>query len=130
MMIQIKEPARYHIIESDLGPLISESRSTVYDVLEAQNKGLDLYEISISYNLTPLQVETALQYIEQHRVQLQIELDEILKIATERRHNANKVYTAIRKEIDAKPITPERARLEAIKAQILARQRMNADHFE
>ena len=130
MMIQTKDPARYYIIESDLGPLISESRSTVYDVLEAQNKGLDLYEISISYNLTPSQVETALQYIEQHRTRLQTELDEILRIAAERRHNANKVYAAIRKEIEAQPITPERARIEAIKAQILARHRVNADNSQ
>lgn len=128
MMIQLKDPARYYVIESNLGPLISESRSTVYDVLEAQNKGLDLYEISISYNLTPSQVETALHYIEQYRTRLQLELDEILRIAAERRQNANNVYAAIRKEIEAQPMTPERARLEAIKAQILARHRLHADH--
>ena len=39
------------IIESDLGPLISESRATVYDVMEAYDEGDDPSEIS---NLTLL----------------------------------------------------------------------------
>jgi hypothetical protein len=54
---------RYRIIESELGPLLSESRMTVYDVMEAYDSGLDKYQISLYYNLTPLQVQTALDYI-------------------------------------------------------------------
>jgi uncharacterized protein (DUF433 family) len=67
MTIQTKDPARYHIIESNLGPLISESRMTVYDVLEAQINGETLYEISMNRNLSPMQVQVAFEYIEQHR---------------------------------------------------------------
>jgi uncharacterized protein (DUF433 family) len=85
MTIQTKDPARYHIIESNLGPLISESRMTVYDVLEAQNNGETLYEISMNRNLSPMQVQVAFEYIEQHRERLQAELDEILRIAAERK---------------------------------------------
>ena len=127
MTIQLKDPTRYHIIESDLGPLISESRSTVYDVLEMQNKGYGLYEISEIFNLTPLQVETAFNYIEQHRERLQPELDEILKIAAERRRYYDGIYKEIQRKIDQQPLTPERAKLKAIIAQNRARREADAN---
>ena len=130
MTIQLKDPTRYHIIESDLGPLISESRSTVYDVLEMQNKGYGLYEISEIFNLTPLQVETALDYIDQHRERLQPQLDEILKIADERRRHYERIHEEIREKIAKQPMTEKRAKLLAIKAQILAEQKKNAASSE
>ena len=40
------ETPRYTIIESNIGPLISESRATVYDVMEALDSGHNIYQIS------------------------------------------------------------------------------------
>lgn len=119
---------RYQIIESPLGPLISESRSTVFDVLEMQNKGRDLYEISMILNLTPLQVETAFRYIDQHREQLQPQLDEILRIAAERRQYYEAIYAERQKIIDAQPMTPKRKKLKELIAKNRARREANANY--
>jgi len=108
---------RYKIIETEIGPLISESRSTVYDVLEAKNNGKTLYEISMDNNLTPLQVQAAFDYIEKHHDTLQTTLNEIIEVAEERQ----KHYMAIAAERQKRPVpmTPERvafyARLNQIK---------------
>ena len=124
---------RYQIIESDLGPLISESRSTVYDVLEMQNRGCDLYQISEIFNLTPLQVQTAFDYIEVHRERLQPELDEIIRIAEERKRYYYEVtLPKIQEEIAARPMTPQRAAFYALRDKHLAELRANenAANFE
>ena len=63
--------ARYTIIETDLGPLISESRVSVFDVMDAYDAGDSVYEIDLTFNLSPLQVETALDYIAEHRAALE-----------------------------------------------------------
>jgi uncharacterized protein (DUF433 family) len=126
-MIKTKDPARYHIIESELGPLISESRMTVYDVLEAQNDGQTLYEISMNRNLTPMQVQVAFDYIEQHRERLQAELDEILKKAAERKRYYDAIAEEAKQRISKLPMTPEREKLQKIIAQNRARRKANAD---
>ena len=130
MRIQTKDPTRYHIIESDLGPLISESRMTVYDVLEAQNHGQTLYEISMNRNLSPMQVQVAFNYIEQHRERLQVELDEILKIAVERKRYHDAIAEKIKQEIAQLPMTPQRAKLKELIAKNRARRKANANHSQ
>ena len=101
--------SRYQIIESGIGPLISESRTTVYDVLEAYDEGLSLYDICRTYNLRPLQLETALEYIEEHRERAQSGLAEILKKKAQRERHYNAIAAKIRKKIAQEPMTPERA---------------------
>lgn len=130
MITQTKEPTRYHIIESDLGPLISESRMTVYDVLEAQNSGQTLYEISMNRNLSPMQVQVAFEYIEQHRERLQAELEEILKVAAERKRYYDAIAEEIRQKIAQLPMTPQRAKLQELIAQNRARREVNANHTQ
>jgi len=129
-MLQTKDPTRYHIIESDLGPLISESRMTVYDVLEAQNDGQTLYEISMNRNLTPMQVQVAFDYIEQHRERLQAELDEILRKAAERKRYYDTVAEEAKRRIAELPMTPEREKLQKLIAQNRARRKADADHSQ
>ena len=130
MMIELKDPARYHIIESNVGPLISESRMTVYDVLEEQNYGVSLYEISMNRNLTPMQVQVAFDYIEQHRERLQAELDEILVIAAERKRHYDAVAEERRQEIAKLPMTPQRAKLHELIAKNRAQRESNANHSQ
>ncbi len=127
MTIQTKDPTRYHIIESNIGPLISESRMTVYDVLEAQNNGDTLYEISMERNLSPMQVQVAFDYIEQHRERLQAELDEILKIAAERKRHYDAIAEEMKQKIAQLPMTPERAKLQELIAKNRTRRKVNAD---
>lgn len=70
-------PRQYVILETEIGPRISDSRVMVYDVLDYLNEGFSVEEIAENCNLTFLQVETALDYIEQHRVVLEAELSQI-----------------------------------------------------
>ena len=85
----MKQP-RYTIVETDSGPMVPESRVSVYDVLELYREGDTIYEIGSTYNLSPLQVETAVAYIDKHRERLETELEEILvrKAARERHYRA------------------------------------------
>lgn len=107
---------RYQILETNVGPVISESRVTVFDVLEAQEIGQGLYEISMNYNLTPLQVETAFKYIAIHRERLLPILQEILAKAAEREAYYRAKQDKIRAEIDALPSDPVRQRLNELRA--------------
>jgi len=105
----------YKIIETDLGPLISHSRTSVYDVMLAQNEGQDFYQICVTYNLRPLQVQLALAYIEQNRAILEPELAEVV----EKKEKQERYYRAlakdIQKKIDQLPMTPKRAKFYALR---------------
>lgn len=103
---------------------------TVYDVLEAQNSGQTLYEISMNRNLSPMQVQVAFEYIEQHRERLQAELEEILKVAAERKRYYDAIAEEIRQKIAQLPITPQRAKLQELIAQNRARREANANHTQ
>lgn len=80
----------YTILETEIGPMISQSRTSVYDVLLSQQEGEDFNALCVIHNLRPLQVMVALEYIEEHRAQLEAELPELLakKAEHERYHRA------------------------------------------
>ena len=105
--------SRYTIIESDIGPLISESRATVYDVMQALDCGDGIYRIGRLYNLSPVQVETAIEYIEKHRERLEPELKEIL-IKKAERERYYRARAAELKKQRALPMTPKRKALQAL----------------
>lgn len=105
---------RYKIIESPIGPVISESRVTVYDVMEALECGDGTYMISKTYNISPLQVKTAIEYIETHRERLEPKLKEILKKAAEHERYHRARAAEIEKEIAKLPMTPKRVKLKAL----------------
>lgn len=96
----------YEILETEIGPMVSESRTSIYDILLSQQEGEGFYAICVIHNLDPLQVEVALAYIEEHREQLEAELPELLakKAENERYHRA---IAAERKKIPVK-MTPLR----------------------
>jgi len=68
---------QYRVIETEIGPRISDSRAMVYDVLDYQNQGKTRGEIALLLNLKLHQVDVALEYIGQHRAVLEAELVEI-----------------------------------------------------
>jgi hypothetical protein len=97
-MIHLKD--RYRIVETEMGLMINESRSSVLDVMEMAQRGLDMYEIAMVFNLTPLQVETALAYIADHRERLTPILARALEIKKEREAHYRAVQAEIQKKID------------------------------
>lgn len=98
------------ILETDLGPLISQSRSSVYDVMEAYDEGYTPSEISNIYNLSPFQVKVALAYIAEHRAQLEPELKEILIKKAERERYYRALEAEIRRQRPVE-LTPQRIAL-------------------
>lgn len=118
------------IIETNLGPMISESRASVYDVMEVYDQGVHPADIPKIYNLSPHQVKVALEYIEAHREQLEPELKEILIKKAEREKYHRALIAEVEKQRPVK-MTPERAKLQAlIKERRQAWGINDADHSE
>lgn len=105
----------YKVLETEIGPMISESRTSVYDVLLSQQEGDDFFAICVIHNLKLLQVQVALEYIEEHRAQLEAELPELLakKAENERYHRA--LVAERDKLIGELPMTPKRAAFYALR---------------
>lgn len=105
---------RYQIVETDDGLQISESRVLLFDVMEAYDEGDSIYEISDIFNLTPLQVKTAIDYIEHHRVALEPELARAVQLRKEREAYYHQLAAEHRKNRPPLPMTPERAAIYAL----------------
>lgn len=118
------------ILETELGPMISNSRVSIYDVMEAYDEGFPSWEINKIYNLSPHQVKVALAYIEEHRPQLESELEEILIHKAERERYYRELEAEIRKKRPVE-MTPRRAALHKLIEE--SRQRWgldDADHSQ
>jgi len=105
---------RYQIIETDDGLQISESRVLLFDVMEAHDEGDSIYEISDTFNLTPLQVQTAVDYIERHRATLEPALARAIQWRKEREEYYHNLAAEHRKNRPPLPMTPERAAIYAL----------------
>jgi len=112
----------YSVIETGIGPVISDSRTTVYDVMQVYDEGFSFYDICRTYNLKPLQMEAALSYIQEHRQTLETKLAEILikKAEYERYHRA--IEAEAWKRIAQLPMTPERAKFYAKREELRHRR--------
>lgn len=105
----------YRVIDTDNGPMISDSRTTIYDVLLSQQEGDDFFAICVIHNLKPLQVEVALEYIEENREQLEAELPRLLEIKAENERYHRAIAAEKQKIIDQLPMTPRRAAFYALR---------------
>lgn len=105
---------RYQIVETDDGLQISESRVLLFDVMEAYDEGDSIYEISDTFNLTPLQVETAVDYIERHRATLGPEFVRALQRRKEREEYYHNLAAEHRKNRPPLPMSLERAAIYAL----------------
>ena len=110
---------RYEILETSLGPMISESRVSVYDVMEMYDEGMSPYDICWIFNLRPLQYETAVGYINQHRERLAPELKKLMLKKAERERHDRQVAAELQKKIDQEPITPQKAAFYAMRDKVL-----------
>jgi uncharacterized protein (DUF433 family) len=96
------------IVESEVGPMISHSRVSVYDVMEAYSEGYNPSEICDIYNLSPHQVDVALAYIEQNRSRLEPKLKEIQAKLVEREQYHRALVAEREKQFPPREMTPER----------------------
>lgn len=123
---------RYQIIETDSGLRISESRVMLFDVMEAHNVGDSIYEIAQTFNLTPLQVMIAVDYIETHRAALEPEFAKAIQARDEMEAYYRKQNEEVWARIAKAPMTPERAAFYALreKNRREAEERARADHSQ
>lgn len=105
----------YTILETEIGPMISQSRTSVYDVLITQNEGEDFDSICVIHNLRPMQVEVALAYIEKHRAELEAKLPQLLAKKAEQERYHRTISTEREKIIRDLPLTAERAEFYALR---------------
>lgn len=123
---------RYQIIETDSGLRISESRVMLFDVMEAHDAGDSIYEIAQTFNLTPLQVMTAVDYIETHRAALEPEFAKAIQARDEMEAYYRKQNEEVWARIAQAPMTPERAAFYALREknrrEIMENER--ADHSQ
>ncbi|HRW11040.1 MAG TPA: hypothetical protein P5121_38325 [Caldilineaceae bacterium] len=105
----------YKVIDTEMGLMISESRTSIYDVLLTQLEGEDFDSICVIHNLRPLQVQVALEYIDKHRAELEADLPALLakKAEYERHHRA--IAAEREKAIGQLPMTPQRAAFYALR---------------
>lgn len=126
-MSELPNPLRYTIIETVIGPLISESRVSVFDVMEAHDAGDSIYEIALTFNLSPMQVETALAYISQRRHELEPQLAEIKRALVTREAYYRGQAKQIDRYVATLPMTAERAALHSLRERAENDYRIDAD---
>jgi uncharacterized protein (DUF433 family) len=121
---------RYQILETDSGLQISESRVMLFDVMEAYDAGDSIYQISQTFNLSPLQVQIAVDYIETHRAALEPEFAKAILMRGEREKYHRQLAEERWAKIAQLPMTPERAAIYALldKYRVAATSDANAVH--
>lgn len=119
---------RYQILETDLGPMISESRSSVYDVMEMEAKGYDAAEIATIFNLTVVQVAVAQDYIKANREWLTPLLQVLLEQKQEREAYHRTIQATVQEEIIQLPLTPKRQVFYELLARNRSRRENTDDH--
>jgi uncharacterized protein (DUF433 family) len=80
------------IVESSRGPSVAGRRTTVYVILEHLKGGLDKEFIKEHLSLSDEQLDAALDYIEQHRDEVEREYMEIVRLSEENRAYYETLY--------------------------------------
>lgn len=101
----------YSVVETEIGPMGGESRTTVYDVLLSLKEGEGFYALCMIHNLKPAQVHATLDYIEAHRAQLEAKLPELLAKKAENERYHRTIAEEREKLIAQLPMTPKRKAL-------------------
>ena len=110
------------IIRTDRGLTISGTRITLYDVMDYVTEQYPRKFIRAMLDLTDEQVDSALAYIDAHRVEVEAEYQLVLKEAEELRQYYEKQNRDLIARIAAKPPKPGtekiRAKLQAERAKL------------
>ena len=80
------------IVESSRGPCIAGRRTTIYVILEHFKSGLDREFIKQHLLLSDEQLDAALEYIEQHRGEVERDYAEIVRRSEENRERYETLY--------------------------------------
>jgi len=95
----------------DMGLAIAGTRITLYTIIEYLDEGWSQQEVGDWLNLTAEQIQAALDYIDDHRAEVESEYSEVIQEADERR----RFWEAqLQEHLSRKPRTtssPERAAL-------------------
>jgi uncharacterized protein (DUF433 family) len=83
------------IIDRGRGPEIAGSRITVFDVLAETQAGVPVEQLAREWNLSVVQIECALQYIDKHREVVEREWSEIQARHDRERREFDATYGAI-----------------------------------
>jgi hypothetical protein len=121
------KPISYSVIKNELGPLISYSRTTIYDVMTPFESDETLLETGLIGNLSHGQVDMAIEYIKEHRERLESELAEVHKIKAEYEHSYRAQAAKIRSQIAELPVTPLRAAFYALRDQNIRATSVTSD---
>lgn len=104
----------YHIYEGDSGLQISESRVLLFDVMQYYDAGKSIYQLCEIFNLTPLQVKTAIAYIDKHRATLEPKLAKAIAYRKEREAYHRRLVAERLANTPPLPMTPLRAAVYAL----------------
>ena len=80
------------IVETSRGPCIAGRRTTIYVILEHFKSGLDREFIKQHLLLSDEQLDAALEYIEQHRGEVERDYAEIVRRSEENRERYETLY--------------------------------------
>lgn len=111
-----KEPA---IVRTERGLTITDTRITLYDVMDYLTAGYPAKLIREKLSLSDRQITSALSYIEAHQAEVEAEYQEVLQIAQENQQyweNRNREHFA---QLAAMPPKPGK---EALRAKLQAWQ--------
>ena len=115
LLLQGEEwPTPYQIFEGDSGLQIGESRVLLFDLMQYYDAGKSTYQLCEIFNLTPLQVKTAIAYIESHRTALEPELAKAIEYRKEREAYHRQLAEERWEKIAQLPMTPQRAAIYAM----------------
>lgn len=80
------------IVETSRGPCIAGKRTTIYVILEHLRSGLERAFMKEHLSLSDEQLDAALEYIEQHRAEVERDYAEIVRRSEKNREHYEKLY--------------------------------------
>jgi uncharacterized protein (DUF433 family) len=108
------------VVRTSRGLSIAGTRITLYDVMDYVRAGEPPATIQKWLKLTDQQIAAAMAYIEQHRMEVEAEYDQVLREAEENRRYWEERNREHFEAMESLPPTPEQA---AIRARIAAHKK-------
>ena len=110
------------IIDRGRGPEIEGTRITVYDVMDYWKDGWRYDQIADLFRLPPDDIQAAIEYIEQHRAEVETDYQQILE-----RHKNVQYAPEVQKKL-AQNRQKFQRKLEEIRARRLTEEKNAGDH--
>lgn len=108
------QTAQEMIVRTERGLTLAGTRITLYDILGYLHAAWPTSLIQHWLNITPMQLQAALDYIATHREPLESEYQTILEHAASNRKYWEKRTLEVRKRVANSPIDPRQEELQAM----------------